>query len=207
MTPPPPPPLVLRLLLLRRRRLLLLLLLKIIIIVIVIIIAIFTISTLRSSLTRTLTCSESNRVQVMCNASNAYHVQHVVFHEVRRGWSTIKFNRVSVFCCCCFFLIGLNHSIGNAIGPYENLLTSVNRRKLKWHGHVTRSSVLAKTILQGTVQGGRRRGKQRKRWEDNISEWTEWNILLRKAENREGWRKLIVKSTVVPQRSARLRDR
>ena len=31
--------------------------------------------------------------------------------------------------------------------------------------------------------------------------------MLRKAENREEWRKLIVKSTVVPQRSARLRDR
>ena len=28
-----------------------------------------------------------------------------------------------------------------------------------------------------------------------------------KAENREEWRKLVVKSTVVPQRSARLRDR
>ena len=35
----------------------------------------------------------------------------------------------------------------------------------------------------------------------------EWNILQRKAENREEWRKLVVKSTVVPQRSARLRDR
>ena len=73
----------------------------------------------------------------------------------------------------------------------------------------TRSSGLAKTVLQGTVQGERRRGRQRKRWEDNIKEWTglEWNIILRKAENREEWRNLVVKSTVVPQRSARLRDR
>ena len=99
--------------------------------------------------------------------------------------------------------------IRNAIGPYEVLLTSVKRRKLKWYGHVTRSSGLAKTILQETVQGGRRRGRQRKRLEDNIDEWTglEWNILLRKAENRKEWRKLVTKSTVVPQRSARLRDR
>ena len=52
--------------------------------------------------------------------------------------------------------------IGNAIGPYEDLLTTVNRRKLKWYGHVTRSSGLAKTILQGTVQGGRQRGRQTK---------------------------------------------
>ena len=100
--------------------------------------------------------------------------------------------------------------IGNAIGPYEDLLTSMKRRKLMWHGHVTRSSGLVKTILQGTVQGGIRRGRQRKRWEDNIKEWTglEWSIILRrKAENREEWRKLVVKSTEVPQRSARLRDR
>ena len=26
-------------------------------------------------------------------------------------------------------------------------------------------------ILQGTVQGGRRKGRQKKRWEGNISEW------------------------------------
>ena len=60
--------------------------------------------------------------------------------------------------------------IANAIGWYEDLLTSVKRRKLKWYGQVTRSSGLAKTILQGTVQGGRRRGRLRKRWEDNIKE-------------------------------------
>ena len=29
-----------------------------------------------------------------------------------------------------------------------------------------------RTILQGTVKGGRRQGGQRKRWEDNIREWT-----------------------------------
>ena len=53
--------------------------------------------------------------------------------------------------------------IGNTIGPYEDLLTSVKRRKLVWYWHVTRSSGLEKTILQGTVQGGRQRGRQRKR--------------------------------------------
>ena len=35
---------------------------------------------------------------------------------------------------------------GNAIGPYEDL-TSMKRRKLRWYGHVTRSSGLAKTLL------------------------------------------------------------
>ena len=43
---------------------------------------------------------------------------------------------------------------GNAIGPYEDPLTSVKRRKLKWYGHVTRSSGLAKTILQEQFKEG-----------------------------------------------------
>ena len=83
----------------------------------------------------------------------------------------------------------------NAIGPYEDLLTSVKRHKRKWYEHVTRSFGLAKTIIQGTVQGGRQRGRQRQRWEDNTKEW---DIILQKAENREEWRKLVVNSTVVP---------
>ena len=62
--------------------------------------------------------------------------------------------------------------IQQAIGPHEDLLTIVKRRKLQWYGHASRSSGLAKTILQGSVKGGRRQGRQRKTWEDNIREWT-----------------------------------
>ena len=62
--------------------------------------------------------------------------------------------------------------IQQAIGPHEDLLTMVKRRKLQWYGHVSRSSGLAKIILQGTVKGGRTQGRQRKRWEDNVREWT-----------------------------------
>ena len=95
--------------------------------------------------------------------------------------------------------------IGNTIGLYENPLTSVKRQTEVAR---TRHTIIW-TILQGTVQGGRQRCRQRKQWEDNIKEWTglEWNILLRKAKTREEWRKLVVKSRVVPQRSARLQDR
>ena len=57
--------------------------------------------------------------------------------------------------------------IQQAIGPHEDLLTIVKRRRLQWYGHVSRSSGLAKTILQGTVKGERRQGRQRKKWEDN----------------------------------------
>ena len=66
----------------------------------------------------------------------------------------------------------VGNRIGQAIGPYEDLLTTVKKRKLRWYGHKTRSTGLAKMILQGIVQGGRRRGREKKRWEDNVTEWT-----------------------------------
>ena len=100
--------------------------------------------------------------------------------------------------------------IQQAIGPHEDLLTIVKRRKLLRYGHVSRSSGLAKTILQGTMKGGRRQGGQRKRWEDNIREWTglEFGKSQRAVENREKWRekKLVAKSSVVPQRPSWLSD-
>ena len=90
-----------------------------------------------------------------------------------------------------------------AIGPHEDLLTTVKQRKLRWYGHITRSSGHAKTVMQGTVQGGRRRGRQKMRWEDNIPEWTGMTLgaAMRKADRREEWRELVAKSSVVPQRS------
>ena len=98
--------------------------------------------------------------------------------------------------------------IQQAIGPHEDLLTIVKRRKLQWYGHVSRSSGLAKTIVQGTVKGERRQGRQMKSWEDIIRKWTglEFGKSHRAVENREKWRKVVAKSSVVPQRSLRLRD-
>ena len=64
-------------------------------------------------------------------------------------------------------------------------------------------------ILQGTVKGGRRQGGQRKRWEDNIREWTglEFGKSQRAVENRKKkWRKLVAKASFVPQRPSRLRN-
>ena len=77
--------------------------------------------------------------------------------------------------------------IQQATGSHEDLLTIVKRRKLQWYGHVSRSSGLAKTILQGTVKGGRRPGRQRKRWEDIIREWTglQFDRSQMAVENRE----------------------
>ena len=98
--------------------------------------------------------------------------------------------------------------IQQAIRPHKDFLTIVKRCRLQWYGHVSRASGLAKTMLQGTVKGGRRQGRQ-KRWEDNIREWTGLEVAKSKraVQKREQWRTLVVKSFVVPQRPSRLRDR
>ena len=53
--------------------------------------------------------------------------------------------------------------IQQEIGPHEDLII-VKRRKLQWYGHVSRSSGLAKTILQGTVK----RGKETRQTEKEV---------------------------------------
>ena len=35
-------------------------------------------------------------MQITCNTSSAYHVQHVVYHVLRRDSSAIKFDRVEI---------------------------------------------------------------------------------------------------------------
>ena len=74
---------------------------------------------------------------------------------------------------------------------FKDLVTNeeicAKRRKLKRYGHVSRSPGLAKTISQGTVKGGRRQSRLKKRWEDNATERTglEFAKSQRAVENRK----------------------
>ena len=101
---------------------------------------------------------------------------------------------------------GIRNRIQNAM-MHDDLLTMVKKRKLRWYGHISRSSGMAKTILQGAVKGASMKGRQ-KRWEDIIDEWTRirFGDSLRAAEDREGRKGIVATSSVVLQRSPRLRD-
>ena len=91
----------------------------------------------------------------------------------------------------------IREEISAFTGRQEPLLAIVKRRKLAWFGHTTRHDSLCKTVLQGTVDGGRRRGRQRKSWMCNIKEWTSLPMpeLLATAEDRSTWRKMAVSSS------------
>ena len=102
---------------------------------------------------------------------------------------------------------GVRNRIQNATRVHDDL-TMVKKRKLRWYGHISRTSGMTKTILQKTVKGARRRGRQKKRWEDNIKEWVGigFGDSLRAAEDREGWKGIVATSSVVPRRPPRLKD-
>ena len=105
----------------------------------------------------------------------------------------------------------VRNRIQNAFGVHDDLLTMEKKRKLRWYGHMSRSSGMVKTILQGTVKGARRRGRQKKRWENNMKEWTGmvFGDSLRAAEDRLGWKGIVATSCGDPTTSKlkRLRDK
>ena len=76
--------------------------------------------------------------------------------------------------------------------PCEPLLATVKRQKLAWFGHVTRHDSPSKTILQDTLEDGRRRGRRRKCWMGNIKEWASLpkSELLIRASSRKDWMKI-----------------
>ena len=82
--------------------------------------------------------------------------------------------------------------IQQAIGPHEDLLTIVKKRKLQWYGHVSRSSGLAETILQGTVKGRRRQDRQGRDGKTTSGNGQAWNSpsprwQWRTGKNGENW--------------------
>ena len=77
-------------------------------------------------------------------------------------------------------------------------------------GHVTRSEGSTKTILQGTVQKKKRRGRQKKSWADNILEWTGKSFAVTQTivHNCTRWSQLVDRSSIMqrPYDPSGLRD-
>ena len=85
-------------------------------------------------------------------------------------------NRLQVFEMSCYRRMlkiswtehRTNESVLKEIGTERKILETMKRRKLQYFGHVVRARNLCTHILQGFVEGKRSRGRQRRRWIDDI---------------------------------------
>ena len=127
----------------------------------------------------------------------------MVFQAVMYGYEnwTIKkaeHQRIDAFELWCWRrLLGVpwtairsNQSILKEISPEYSLEELMLKLKLQYFGHLMcRTNPLEKTLMLGKIEGRRRRGQQRMKWLDGITDSMDMSLskLRRMVEDSKGW--------------------
>ena len=143
----------------------------------------------------------------MCLPTKVRLVKATVFPVVMYGcasWAVKKaeHRRIDAFELWCWWRLlrvpwtasRSNQSILKEISPGCSLEGKMLKLKLQYFGHlIRRADSLEKTLMLGRIGGKRKRGRQRMRWLDGITDLMNVSLsgLLEMVRDREAWRAAI----------------
>ena len=84
-----------------------------------------------------------------------------------------------------------NEQVLHDVGEERSMLTTIVKRKKNWIGHVLRGDGMMKDVIEGGIEGKRRKGRPRQGMLHELMEGGSYEQMKRKAEDRELWRKWI----------------